>query len=78
MATHIVKSYTGQVVVNYSTSAAAAEEVANQIKERGGDAIVIGADMCKSEDMNRQASLRCLNKSCSRTMPQMFLQSCRQ
>ena len=39
--------------MNYSSSASAAEDVASQIKERGGDAIVVGADMTKPEDMNR-------------------------
>ena len=43
----------GQVVVNYASSSAAAEEVANSIKESGGDAIVVGADLSKREDIER-------------------------
>ena len=42
-----------QVVVNYASSAGAAEEVANSIKESGGDAIVVGADLSKREDIDR-------------------------
>ena len=44
-----------QVVVNYASNASAAEEVASQIKERGGDALVIGADLCNIDDLNRYA-----------------------
>ncbi len=42
-----------QVVVNYASSAGAAEEVAEQIKASGGDAIVVGADLAKGEDIER-------------------------
>lgn len=42
-----------QVVVNYASSAGAAEEVAEQIKASGGDAIVVGADLAKGEDIDR-------------------------
>ena len=42
-----------QVVVNYNTSAAPAEEVAEQIKSSGGDALVIGADVSKPEGVDK-------------------------
>lgn len=42
-----------RVVVNYASSAGAAEEVASQIKASGGDAIVVGADLSKGEDIQR-------------------------
>ena len=42
-----------QVVVNYNTSAAPAEEVADQIKASGGDALVIGADVSKPEGVDK-------------------------
>jgi len=42
-----------RVVVNYAASAGAAEEVAAQIKASGGDAIVVGADLSKAEDITR-------------------------
>ena len=42
-----------QVVVNYASSAGAAEEVADQIKQSGGDAIVVQADLSKKEDIER-------------------------
>ena len=42
-----------QVVVNYASSAGAAEEVANSIKELGGDAIVVGADLSNRDDIER-------------------------
>ncbi|CAL8465307.1 g4842 [Coccomyxa elongata] len=42
-----------KVVVNYASSAGAAEEVAEQIKASGGDAIVVGADLAKGEDIDR-------------------------
>ena len=45
-----------QVVVNYAASAGAAEEVATSIKELGGDAIVVGADLSKREDIERYDS----------------------
>lgn len=41
-----------QVVVNYASSAGAAEDVASQIKASGGDAIVVGADLGKAEDID--------------------------
>lgn len=41
------------MVVNYASSAGAAEEVAEQIKASGGDAIVVGADLAKGEDIDR-------------------------
>jgi 3-oxoacyl-[acyl-carrier protein] reductase len=41
------------VVVNYASSAGPAEEVAQQIKEAGGDAITVGADISKPEDVDR-------------------------
>lgn len=42
-----------RVVVNYASSAGAAEDVAAQIKASGGDAIVVGADLSKGEDIQR-------------------------
>ena len=42
-----------QVVVNFAASAAPAEEVANQIKSSGGDAIVVGADISKPEGVEK-------------------------
>lgn len=44
------------MVVNYAASSGAAEEVAAQIKELGGDAIIVGADLGKKEDIDRSAS----------------------
>ena len=61
-----------QVVVNYASSASAAEDVASQIKDRGGDAIVVGADLCKPEDLNRWASClynKILELHCLRLLP---------
>lgn len=42
-----------QVVVNYASSADAAEEVAKQIRDSGGEAIVVGADMSKAEELSK-------------------------
>lgn len=42
-----------QVVVNYASSAGAAEEVAEQIKQSGGDATVVQADLSKPEDIQK-------------------------
>jgi len=42
-----------RVVVNYASSSAAAEAVAADIKAAGGDAIVVGADLSKGEDIQR-------------------------
>ena len=42
-----------QVVVNYAASAGPAQAVADAIKASGGDAIVVGADMSKKEDIDR-------------------------
>lgn len=42
-----------RVVVNYASSAGAAEEVASAIKASGGDAIIVGADLSKGEDIQR-------------------------
>ena len=44
-----------QVVVNYASSSGAAEEVAHQIKQSGGDAITVQADLSKKEDIERSA-----------------------
>ena len=44
-----------QVVVNYASSAEAAEDVAKQIRESGGDAIVVQADIGKAEDLSKYA-----------------------
>ncbi|MCH4878732.1 glucose 1-dehydrogenase [Pseudomonas sp. TMW22090] len=41
------------VVLNYNSQAAPAEELARQIKEQGGRAIAIGADVAKEEDVER-------------------------
>lgn len=40
------------VVVNYSTSGEAAEKLAYEIRNRGGEAIAIGADVSKFEEAN--------------------------
>lgn len=42
-----------QVVVNYSSSAGAAEEVASAIKAAGGDAMIVAANVGKREDIDR-------------------------
>ncbi|CAK0786814.1 3-oxoacyl-[acyl-carrier-protein] reductase, chloroplastic [Coccomyxa viridis] len=42
-----------RVVVNYASSSGAAEEVAHQIKQSGGDAITVQADLSKKEDIER-------------------------
>jgi len=42
-----------RVVVNYAASAGKAEEVAAEIKAAGGDALVVGADLSKAEDIQR-------------------------
>ena len=47
-----------QVVVNYASSSGAAEEVADQIKQSGGEAIVVQADLSKKEDIERWHSPR--------------------
>jgi flavodoxin len=44
-----------QVVVNYSSSAGPAEEVAHIIEESGGEAITIGADISKPAEVDRSA-----------------------
>lgn len=43
----------GQVVVNFASSEGPAQEVVKQIKEMGGDAIAVGADISKREDIER-------------------------
>lgn len=45
------------MVVNYASSAGAAEDVAQEIKASGGDAIVVGADLSKQEDIERCSSV---------------------
>ena len=47
-----------QVVVNYSSSAGPAEEVAHIIEESGGEAITIGADISKPAEVDRSAKQR--------------------
>lgn len=42
-----------RVAVNYASSSGAAEEVAAQIKEAGGDAIVVGANVGQREDIDK-------------------------
>jgi NAD(P)-dependent dehydrogenase (short-subunit alcohol dehydrogenase family) len=42
-------------VVNYSASEGPAQEVVAAIKEAGGDAIAVGADISKQEDIDRCA-----------------------
>lgn len=42
-----------QVVVNFSASEGPAQEVVAAIKEAGGDAIAVGADISKKEDIDR-------------------------
>ena len=56
----ILECHVGQVVVNYASSAGPAQEVADAIKASGGDAIVVGADMSKKEDIDRRAGLQAL------------------
>lgn len=46
-----------QVVVNFSASEGPAQEVVTAIKEAGGDAIAVGADISKQEDINRHVLL---------------------
>lgn len=42
-----------RVVVNYASSSGAAEEVAAEIKQTGGDAIVVQADLSKPDDIQK-------------------------
>ena len=42
-----------QVVVNYASSSGPADEVAQIIKESGGEAITIGADISKPDEVDR-------------------------
>jgi len=42
-----------RVVVNYASSSGAAEEVAEQIKQSGGDATVVQADLSNPEDIQK-------------------------
>ena len=42
-----------QVVVNFSASEGPAQEVVAAIKESGGDAIAVGADISKKDDIDR-------------------------
>lgn len=42
----------GKVLVNYARSAKEAEEVAQQIEEMGGSALVVGGDMSKEADVS--------------------------
>lgn len=42
-----------KVVVNFATSEGPAQEVVQQIKDLGGDAIAVGADISKKEDIDR-------------------------
>lgn len=44
-----------QVVVNYSSSAAPAEEVAKTIEQSGGKALTIKADISKPDEVDRSA-----------------------
>ena len=41
--------------MNYASSSGAAEEVADQIKQSGGDAITVQADLSKKENIERSA-----------------------
>lgn len=50
--------HVSQVVVNYSSSAGPAEEVAHIIEESGGEAITIGADISKPAEVDRSAKQR--------------------
>lgn len=47
-----------QVAVNYAASSGAAEEVAAAIKAAGGDAMVVGANVAKREDIDRMFKVR--------------------
>lgn len=42
-----------QVVVNYASSSGAAEEVAEQIKAAGGDAVTVQADLGQGKDIQK-------------------------
>lgn len=42
-----------QVVVNYASSSGAAEEVAEQIKQLGGDAVTVQADLGQAKDIQK-------------------------
>lgn len=42
-----------QVVVNFAASEGPAQEVVAAIKESGGDAIAVGADISKKDDIDR-------------------------
>lgn len=48
-----------RVAVNYASSSGAAEEVAAQIKEAGGDAIVVGANVGQREDIDKLFQVCC-------------------
>jgi hypothetical protein len=54
-----------QIVVNYAASAGAAEAVAEEIKQLGGDAIVVGANLSNREEIQGYARLRLLAASLS-------------
>lgn len=41
------------MVVNFASSEGPAQDVVKQIKEMGGDAIAVGADISKREDIER-------------------------
>src|SRR5207244_4563051 len=42
-----------KVVVNYSSDRAGAEKVVNKIKQAGGEAVAVQADVSKKEDVER-------------------------
>ena len=70
-----------QVVVNYASSSGPADEVAQIIKESGGEAITIGADISKPDEVDRCCApglylmyAECFNKS--HTHKQNDLLSC--
>lgn len=50
---HTPTRHCAQVAVNYAASSAAAEEVAAAIKAAGGDAIVVGANVAKRDEIER-------------------------
>jgi NAD(P)-dependent dehydrogenase (short-subunit alcohol dehydrogenase family) len=52
-----------QVVVNYARSSEAADQVAEEIRASGGDAIVVGGDVSKADDVAALIkAVRCTTK----------------
>ena len=62
-----IKFLAAQVVVNFASSEGPAQEVVKQIKELGGDAIAVGADISKKEEIDRCSVM--LTTCCRRAWP---------